>query len=66
MLIVYCEQNDDTVGLAATKALGKYAEAPIGPEPALDAIDAAVDEHASRQLATAIPKHIPKQILKLT
>ena len=28
MLIVYCEQNDDTAGLAATKALGKYAEAP--------------------------------------
>ena len=65
MLIVYCEQNDDTAGLAATKALGKYAEAPIGPGPALDAIDAAMDEHASRQLATAILKHIPKKLREL-
>ena len=40
MLIVYCEQNDDTPGPAATKALGAYAEAPIGPGPALDAIHA--------------------------
>ena len=58
MLIVYCEQNDDTPGLAATKALGAYAEAPIGPGLALNALSAAMDEHASRQLATAILKHI--------
>jgi len=61
--------NDGTVhvGLAATKALGKYAEAPIGPGPALDAIDAAMDAHASRQLATgtAILKHIPKKLREL-
>ena len=44
MLIVYCEQNDDTTGLAATRALGVYAEAPIGPGPApLDTMDAAMD-----------------------
>ena len=36
LLIVYCEQNDDTPGTAATKALGAYAEAPIGPGPELD------------------------------
>ena len=62
MLIVYCEQNDDTPGLAATKALGAYAEAPIGPGLALNAPHAAMDEHASRQLATAILKHIPKKL----
>ena len=36
------------------KALGAYAEAPIGPGLALNALHAAMDEHASRQLATAI------------
>ena len=62
MLTVYCEQNDDTPGLAATKALGAYAEAPIGPGLALNALHAAMDEHASRQVATAILKHIPKKL----
>ena len=56
MLIVYCEQNDDTPGLAATKALGAYAEAPIGPGPALDAMDAVMDEHVSRQLIVSLPR----------
>ena len=65
MLVVYCEQNDDTPGLAATKALGAYAEAPIGPGLALNALHAAMDEHASRQVATAILKHIPKKLREL-
>ena len=48
--------------------MGKYAEAPIGPigpGSELDAIDAAMDEHASRQLATAILKYIPKKLREL-
>ena len=58
-------RDDDTPGLAATRALGVYAEAPIGPGPALDAMDVVMDEHASRQLATAILKHIPKKLREL-
>ena len=42
-----------------------YAEAPIGPGLALNALHAAMDEHASRQVATAIIKHIPKKLREL-
>ena len=58
-------RDDDTPGLAATKALGVYAEAQIGPGPALDAMDAAIDEHVSHQFATAMLKHMPRKIREL-
>ena len=38
------------------------AEAPIGPGLALNVLHDAMDDHASRQLATAILKHIPKKL----
>jgi len=65
LLIVYCEQNDDTPGTAATKALGAYAEAPIGPGPELDKLDADMDTHASRQCAAAVLNRIPKNMRDL-
>ena len=65
LLIVFCEQNDDTPGTAATKALGAYAEAPIGPGPELDKLDVAMDTHASRQCAAAVLNRIPKNMRDL-
>ena len=65
LLIVFCEQNDDTPGTAATKALGAYAEAPIGPGPQLDQLNADMDVHASRQCAAAVLHHLPVKLRDL-
>ena len=54
LLILFCEQYDDTPGTAVTKALGKYVEAPIGPGPAMD-------EWVSRQLAAAVLNRLSKK-----